>query len=86
MARSGLRAPAACSVCPVERVPGRSACRVERVPETVLEKLIGPVGEGALRVSTAVRRLQHGRLQSYILYLVAGLAALALLVLLEGTL
>jgi hydrogenase-4 component B len=63
-----------------------SACRVERVPETVLEKLIGPMGEGVLRVSTAVRRLQHGRLQSYILYLVAGLAALALLVLLEGTL
>jgi len=62
------------------------AYRVERVPETVLEKLIGPVGEGVLRVSTAVRRLQHGRLQSYILYLVAGLAALALLVLLEGTL
>ena len=28
-----------------------------------------------LRVSTAVRRLQHGRLQAYILYLVVGLAA-----------
>jgi hydrogenase-4 component B len=60
--------------------------RVERVPETVLEKLIGPVGEGVLRVSTAVRRLQHGRLQYYILYLVAGLAALGLIVLLEGSL
>ena len=54
--------------------------RVEYMPETVLEKLIGPAGDGVLRVSTAVRRLQHGRLQSYILYLVAGLAALALLV------
>lgn len=61
-----------------------SACRVERVPETVLEKLIGPVGAGVLRVSTAVRRLQHGRLQSYILYLVAGLAALLALVLTGG--
>lgn len=60
------------------------AHRVERVPETVLERLIGPVGVGVLRVSTAVRRLQHGRLQSYILYLVAGLVALGLLVLTGG--
>ncbi len=60
------------------------ARRVERVPETVLEKLIGPVGEGVLRVSTAVRRLQHGRLQYYIVYLVAGLAGLAALVLTGG--
>ncbi|MBK8476228.1 MAG: NADH-quinone oxidoreductase subunit H [Opitutaceae bacterium] len=61
------------------------AHRVERVPETVLERLIGPVAAGALRVSTAVRRLQHGRLQAYILYLVVGLAALGVLVFLEGT-
>jgi hydrogenase-4 component B len=32
-----------------------------------------------MRVSTAVRRLQHGRLQAYILYLLVGLVALALL-------
>lgn len=63
-----------------------SARRLERVPETVLEKLIGPFAAGVLRVSTAVRRLQHGRLQYYILYLVAGLAALGLIVLLEGSL
>jgi len=37
-----------------------------------------------LRISTAVRHLQQGRLQSYILYLVAGLAALAVLVVLGG--
>ena len=61
-----------------------SARRVERMPETVLERLIGPVAATVLRVSTAVRRLQHGRLQSYILYLLAGLLALAGLVLLEG--
>jgi hydrogenase-4 component B len=61
-----------------------SARRVERVPETVLEKVLVPAGEGVLRVSTAVRRLQHGRLQYYILYLVAGLAALAALVLTGG--
>jgi hydrogenase-4 component B len=33
-----------------------------------------------LSVSTAVRRLQHGRVQAYILYLVLGLIALAFLV------
>ncbi len=61
-----------------------AARRVEYVPETVLEKLIAPVGEGVLHVSTAVRRLQHGRLQYYILYLVAGLAGLAVLVMAGG--
>lgn len=61
-----------------------SARRVERMPETVLERLIAPVGRGVLAVSTAVRRLQHGRVQYYILYLVAGVAGLALLVLTGG--
>jgi hydrogenase-4 component B len=62
-----------------------SASYVERMPETVLERVIGPVGDGVMRVSTAVRQLQQGRLQSYILYLVAGLAALAVLVVLGDT-
>jgi hydrogenase-4 component B len=61
------------------------AHRVERIPETVLERLIGPVAALVLRASSAVRRLQQGRLQSYILYLVAGLAALGLMVFLGGT-
>ena len=43
-----------------------------------------PVGAAIMRVSTAVRRLQHGRLQFYILYVVAGLMALGVLVLLGG--
>ncbi len=60
------------------------AFRRESVPETVLERVISPVAAGVLRVSTAVRRLQHGRLQSYILYLVTGLLGLGVLVLLEG--
>jgi hydrogenase-4 component B len=50
----------------------------------VLERVIGPVSAGILHVSTAVRRLQHGRLQFYILYLVAGLIALGVLVILGG--
>ncbi|MBP6865686.1 MAG: NADH-quinone oxidoreductase subunit H [Candidatus Didemnitutus sp.] len=60
------------------------ARRIERVPETVLEHVIGPMGGAILRVSTAVRRLQHGHLQSYILYLLGGLVALAGLVLMGG--
>ncbi len=60
------------------------AIRLERVPETVLEHVIDPVGAVVLHVSTAVRRLQHGRLQFYILYVVAGLIALGMLVMLGG--
>jgi hydrogenase-4 component B len=60
------------------------AIRLERVPETVLEHLIAPVGEIVLSVSAAARRLQHGRLQFYILYLLAGLIALGTLVILGG--
>lgn len=57
-----------------------TAVRLERIPETVLERVAGPVGDRIMSLSTAVRRLQHGRLQSYILYLVGGLVALGLLV------
>ncbi len=57
---------------------------VERHPETVLDLVLGPAATGVLRVSTAVRRLQHGRLQSYLVYLLAGILVLALLVLLGG--
>jgi hydrogenase-4 component B len=60
------------------------AIRLERIPETVLERIIGPVSLSIMRVSTAVRRLQHGRLQFYILYVVAGLIGLGVLVLLGG--
>jgi len=56
------------------------ANRVERVPETVLERVIAPVGGVIMRISTAVRRLQHGRLQYYIAYVVVGLVALVVLV------
>ena len=58
--------------------------RLERVPETVLERIIGPVSEVIMQVSTLVRRAQHGRLQFYILYVVAGLIALGAIVLLGG--
>lgn len=60
------------------------AIRLERIPETVLERVIVPVSRVVMRLSTAVRRLQHGRLSAYILYVVAGLAALGALVLSGG--
>jgi len=52
----------------------------ERTPETVLEDVVEPVSRGVLVAASALGRLQHGRLQAYILYIVVALAALALLV------
>jgi hydrogenase-4 component B len=60
------------------------AIRLERVPETVLERVIGPVSAVIMQVSTSVRRLQHGRLQFYILYVLAGLIALGVLAMVGG--
>jgi len=51
----------------------------EHTPETVLEKVVEPGAGMMMILSTAMRRLQHGRLQFYILYLVFGLIGLALL-------
>jgi hydrogenase-4 component B len=48
-------------------------------PETVLARVVEPAGAMVMRVSGAVRRLQHGRVQAYMLYLLIGLVALALL-------
>jgi hydrogenase-4 component B len=56
----------------------------EHTPETVLEQIIEPAGGLVMRLSTAARRLQHGRAQSYVLYLLIGIAALAVCVLLGG--
>jgi hydrogenase-4 component B len=57
----------------------------EHTPETVLENVVEPAGSLVMRASTAVRRLQHGRVQSYIFYLLLGLAALAVLAVMGGT-
>jgi hydrogenase-4 component B len=61
-----------------------AASREEHTPETVLEQVVEPAGGVVMRVSTAVRRLQHGRMQAYILYLICGVAALAALVVAGG--
>lgn len=60
------------------------AIRLERVPDTVLEHVVTPLGAILMRGAMVARRLQHGRLSAYILYVLAGLAALAVLVLLGG--
>lgn len=59
---------------------------LEHVPDTVLERLIAPTSALITRLSHAALGLQHGRLQAYILYLVAGLATLGVFVFLEGKL
>ena len=64
---------------PVVLLP-RSAHYAEHTPETVLEHVVEPAGGMVMRLSAAVRRLQHGRLQAYLLYLLIGLAALGLMV------
>ncbi len=61
-----------------------SASFTEHTPETVLEQIVAPVGGVVIRVSAAARSLQHGRVQSYLLYLLIGLAVLAMLVLFGG--
>lgn len=55
--------------------PGR-ALRLERFPETVLERAIEPAGGMILQLALAARRAQHGALRSYIAYIVVALAAL----------
>jgi hydrogenase-4 component B len=57
----------------------------EHTPETVLEDVVEPAGSVVMRLSSAVRRLQHGRMSAYILYLLLGVAGLALLAVLGGT-
>ena len=60
---------------PVETFPVH-ADFAEHTPETVLEYVIEPTGGAVMRMADVARQLQHGRLQAYLLYLVAGLAVL----------
>jgi hydrogenase-4 component B len=58
------------------------ASLTSHTPETVLEKVVEPAGRAVLHISALVRRLQHGRAQSYLFYLLIGLAALAIVIVL----
>ncbi|HEX9046782.1 MAG TPA: proton-conducting transporter membrane subunit [Verrucomicrobiae bacterium] len=60
------------------------AHRAEHTPETVLEKVVQPIAVQVLKISDAARRIQQGRVQTYILYLLIGVAALAILVVIGG--
>jgi hydrogenase-4 component B len=62
----------------------RVARFVEHTPETVLRYVVEPLGAAVLQLATAARRLQHGRVQSYLMYLLAGLLALAGVALIGG--
>jgi hydrogenase-4 component B len=68
---------------PTETLPARASF-AEHTPETVLEYVVEPVGGVVLQLALAARRLQHGRVQAYVLYLLVGLAALAVVVLVGG--
>jgi len=56
------------------------AAFAEHTPETVLEHVVVPASGIVMHVSLAARRLQHGRVQAYLFYLVVGLAALSVVV------
>jgi hydrogenase-4 component B len=56
---------------------------VEHTPETVLVEVVEPAAAWVMRISGVVTRLQHGRLQAYIFYLLAGLAGLLALALIR---
>ena len=58
----------------------RQADFAERIPETVLEKVIGPVAGVVMIASAWARQRQQGRLPDYILYLVVALAVMGTLV------
>jgi hydrogenase-4 component B len=68
---------------PEGELPGRAAF-AQHTPETVLEFVVEPAGGMVMRVARLARRFQHGRVQSYLVYAMAGAAALALLVWLGG--
>ena len=77
-----------CPVRSIKRPHGllpQDARVMERIPETVLERVLVPLGGRVMKLSHAVRGLQQGRLHAYIFYLVAGLAALGVIVILGGS-
>jgi hydrogenase-4 component B len=61
-----------------------SASFSEHTPETVLERVVEPAAGVIMRASRVARRLQHGRVQSYVLYILIGLAILAAWVFMGG--
>ncbi len=66
----------------IRRVRGHfpeQALALERIPETVLEKAIQPASAGIVRLADGAKKMQHGRLHLYILYVFAGVMILGAL-------
>ncbi|MDP3429772.1 MAG: hypothetical protein Q8R89_05510, partial [Desulfomicrobium sp.] len=57
---------------------------LERIPETVMEKIVMPGVRVAGFVADGAGKMQHGRLHLYILYVFLGVTALGLMILLGG--
>jgi hydrogenase-4 component B len=68
---------------PVDVLPLRASLH-SHTSETVLQNLVEPLSRRIMRAATAARALQHGGVQSYLLYLVFGIAGLAIVVTLGG--
>jgi hydrogenase-4 component B len=68
---------------PEENFP-QHAHQTEHTPETVLEKVVEPIATAVLNISAVASRLQHGRVQAYLLYLLIGIALLGVLVVMGG--
>jgi hydrogenase-4 component B len=64
-------------------LPARAAFS-QHTPETVLDLIVTPAAGLVQQLSAVARRLQHGRVQAYVFYLVAGVAALAAVALTGG--
>ncbi len=69
----------------IETVFPAHSSRSEHTTETVLERVVEPVAGFILRVSHQARRLQHGRVQAYVLYILIGLGILGAWVFIGGT-
>jgi hydrogenase-4 component B len=65
---------------PVDAFPSVASYE-EHTPETVLERVVEPAGVLVMRAASLARRLQHGRVQAYLVYLLIGVVMLALVVL-----
>lgn len=68
---------------PMTPFPARASFE-EHTPETILALVVEPGGLLVMRLAGAARRLQHGRLQAYVLYVLIGVAGLALLAVIGG--
>lgn len=68
---------------PEKLFPGKTTWE-EHTPETVLEQVVQPASGVVMRLAMAARRVQHGTVQAYLLYLLIGLSALTALALAGG--